>query len=447
MQPHLRQRHPGPVAVAAALHGRQPRALDASRHPRPHPDGPPVRPARPAGRAHPHRAAGRRGLRGRPRPDRLAVRGHPRVRRGALVAGLPLPGPVRQRLVEPTRSPPRPGRPGARGSHLPALVPLAPHLERVRVPAARVPQARARRGDRPDRARQARLLVRAPSGGPAARRAHRGGTPHRHRRRRRPRGPLRPGDRGTRRARDPRPAAVRIARRGRGRGAVGGLPARAQRTPAGPGTGRHARARAAPGLDRPVRPDPAVRRMVTARLALDGAAAGRRDLRRPRPRPGVARHRARRGGPGSVPHQARSAHRPAWSGRTRRRDAGLRPGRRDVRRSRAARRRLAGRHARLAARPARPADLAGVRDPADTPRAPRPVRQAGPAHLAAPRPRDARGGTRLPGRGQGHHPYRPYREHTRDGRPHRPGAPHGRRDLVRDPAPRRRSTGGRPDHR
>ncbi len=273
VQPHLRQRHPCPVAVTAALHGRQPRALDAPRRPRPPRRGPAVRSARPADRAHPDRAAGRRRLRGRPRPGRLAVRGHARVRRGTLLAGLPLPGPVPRRLVEPARPPPRPGLPGAHGPDLPAVVPVPPHLERVRVPAAGVPRGRTRGGDRPHRTRPPRLLVRAPPGGPAACRAHRRGSADGRRGGRRPRGPLRQRGRRARPARIPGPVAVHGPRRRRVRRAVGGLPPRPQRAPARPGNGRDTGAGAARGRDRPARPHPAVRRLVTARLAVDGPAA------------------------------------------------------------------------------------------------------------------------------------------------------------------------------
>ncbi len=62
------------MAVAAAVHGGQPRPLDAPRRPGPHPHGPAVRTDGAARRAVPDGAAGRGRLRNGRRPDRMAVR-------------------------------------------------------------------------------------------------------------------------------------------------------------------------------------------------------------------------------------------------------------------------------------------------------------------------------------------------------------------------------------
>ena len=112
VQPHLRQRRPRPVAAAAALHGGQPRPLDAPRPPRAGSrTSPAVRRAGAARRAQPHRAAGRRRLRGRPGPDGLAVRGHAPRAPGSTPGSASCPRRARRRLVErspaaASRSPP-----------------------------------------------------------------------------------------------------------------------------------------------------------------------------------------------------------------------------------------------------------------------------------------------------------------------------------------------------
>lgn len=169
VQPHLRQRLARPVAAPPAVHGGQPRPLDAP-HQRgpPAPDRTPVRPPGTARRAQPHRAAGRGRLRGRPRPHRLAVRGHPAcAARHSWLGFLSPTGSDGGWWSAPGRRL-RPGRAGADRPHRAALVPLPPHLERLRVPAATAPgrgrrrahRRRRRNGDLPGRARPPRLLVR-----------------------------------------------------------------------------------------------------------------------------------------------------------------------------------------------------------------------------------------------------------------------------------------------
>lgn len=79
VRPHLRQRLPRTVAAAPAVHGGQPRPLDAPHRHRPHPRGPAVRRARAACRPQPHRAAHGGRLRSRPGPAGLAVRRRPRA--------------------------------------------------------------------------------------------------------------------------------------------------------------------------------------------------------------------------------------------------------------------------------------------------------------------------------------------------------------------------------
>ncbi len=72
--------------------------------PQPAAHGPVVRPPGASRGPDPHCPAGRRRLRGRARPHGLAVRGHARVRRGALLARLPLPaGPDAGWWSEPGR--------------------------------------------------------------------------------------------------------------------------------------------------------------------------------------------------------------------------------------------------------------------------------------------------------------------------------------------------------
>ena len=141
------------------------------------------------------------------------------VHRGPVLARLPVAGAAR--LVVAARAAARARRRGARRAGRAAVVPLQPDLERVRVPAparrrhpgqdalpgsargplrgslAQDPSARTRpawtrprrrpyrrgRGtDDPARARPPRVLVRPPTGRPAARRAHRRRIPHRRRR-------------------------------------------------------------------------------------------------------------------------------------------------------------------------------------------------------------------------------------------------------------------------
>ncbi len=199
MQPHLRQRHPGPVAVAAALHGRQPRAPECA-------------------------------TRGRTRTVRLY---------GLLVrlAGLTLTAPLvaaacevaldltawqcagtarAPRRTRGSASSPRTCPTTAGGADPAAASPWPPRCPRVSpacsgtsrtAPGARTSPSNPcpagpsppRRPAAPDSAGPASWYG-CRLGRPAARRADRGGTPHRHRRRRRPRGPLRPGGRGTRRS-------------------------------------------------------------------------------------------------------------------------------------------------------------------------------------------------------------------------------------------------------
>ena len=176
VQPHLRQRRPRPVAAAAAVHGRQPRPLDAPHRRRGREaDRARLRPAGAAGRADPDRAAGRRRLRGRPRPRAWQCAGTRACAEPHSWLGFLSPAADGGWWSQPG-PPPRPRRPGAGRAHRPAVVPLPPHLERLRVAAAPMaPAARATRedGQRPHRARPARLLVRPPAGRPAARRAHR----------------------------------------------------------------------------------------------------------------------------------------------------------------------------------------------------------------------------------------------------------------------------------
>ncbi len=231
---HLRQRRPRPVAAAPALHGGQPRPLGPAGRPHrtrrrsrtargAHVRGPRTRP-----RAQPDRPADRRRLRGRARPRRLAVRGLRDLYRPRLPARLPRPR--RWRPVVPARTAPRPRRPGPHRADRAALVPVEPHLERLRIPAA------ARRRRRPGhrlrhraRARPPRILVRAPHRGPAAGRAHRGRAPHRRGGRLRAHRRPRPAVHGRR----PRPRSPRLdhpgppRRRGRHR-RLGRLPARPQ---------------------------------------------------------------------------------------------------------------------------------------------------------------------------------------------------------------------------
>lgn len=479
MQPHLGQRHPRPVAAAPSVHGGQPRPLDAAQRTRPDADRPPLRAAGAARGADPDGAAGRRGLRGRARPGGLAVRGDPRVRRAALLAGVPVAGDVGRRLVEHARAQAGPRRRGARRARRPAVVPVAAHLAGVRVPAAHGPRGRSRRrpggragrrprgraGGRPrdraggrsrDRAgggpgpygaRPARVLVRAPARGPAARRAHRRRPPHGRRRGRRPRGPLRPPPGRTRAARHAGLAPDGGAGRRGGRRGRGGLPPRPQRAAPRSGTRPAPGATPAAGRPGPVRPRPPVRRLVTPGLVVGRAAARGHDLRRHRPGPGPAGRRARRGRPPASPQPPRRPCRHPRPRRAGRRHAGLRAGRRDVRRCRPARLGLAGRHRHLHRRPSGPADLAGVRHPAAARRRPAALRRAGPAHLAPGPRRTGRHRERPPGRGRRPGPHPAHRAHPCPGHPHRPRAPPGRHRLRHHPAAGGRGAGGCPDDR
>ena len=460
VQPHLRQRRPRPVAAAAALHGRQPRPLDAARRAAGRtPHGPAVRRARPARRAQPHRAADRRGLRGRPRPGGLAVRGHRRLRRrgkswlgflsaGAAAAGGAQPG---RRLALAAA--------GARRAHRPAVVPVQPHLERVRVPAPA--DRRRRRGRRDGRTptgadRRAPalgrpgLLVRPPARRPAARRAHR----------RRASSPSPPPS-----ARPPpgttAAAAARAARRprlgcsrrllvaGAARRAVGGLPPRPQRDAGSTAAlDRAARHAACPAPRSPCSSSPPLYAgWSRPGWASAGLAPRRRHLRRPRPRPGRCSSSpspcvALR--PVPAAHRD-AAHRPARPRRPRRRDARLRARRGDVRRRRPARRRLARRRRhprhgrRLHRRAARAADLAGLRHPAccwslllvlAAVLAVRTWRRARAA-------RGRRSRRDYAGRAAGRRPHPADRRHPRPRRAHRLRALARRRRLRRHPAARR----------
>ncbi|MGX1246524.1 hypothetical protein RKD46_007628 [Streptomyces pseudovenezuelae] len=382
VQPHLRQRHPRPVAAVAAVHGGQPRPLDASHGTRPQTDRASPRPAGTARRPDPDRPAGRRRLRGRPGPRGLAVRGHARVRRVAHLARLPVARRVGRRLVEQAGPPPRPGRPGPGRADRPALVPVPPHLERLRVPAAHVPPRRARGGPRPHRARPARLLVRPPAGRPPSGRAHRRGPADDRRRGQLHGGPPRPRPGRPRPPRHARPAPAGRSRRLRGRRRLGGVPPRPQREVPRPAA-RRASGTAPPARRAaPARPRRGVRRVGAAGVAVARPAVRGRHLRRHRLRAGPPGRRPGPGRPPAVPHASRPARRDARPGRTRRRDAGLRPGRRDVRRRLAARGGLAGRHRCHHPRPAGPPDLAGIRDPAGPPRGAGPLRLARPPHLA-----------------------------------------------------------------
>lgn len=422
---HLRQRRPRAVAAAPALHGGQPRPLGPARHTlrRPRPArGTHVRGPRTDPRAQPDRAADRGRLRGRARPVRLAVRGLPHLHRLPLPARLPR---ARRRLVGPAGAPPRPRSAAPRRADRAALVPVEPHLERLRVPAAarrlRRPGRRLRHGAR---ARPPRILVRPPDRRPAARRAHRRRAAHRGGGRRHAHRPLRPAGRRPR-PRSPRldhPGAARRRRRHRG---LGRLPARPHRSPgrppARPGR-RHPAARRRP---RPPRRRPPPRLLVTPRLGLHRTAPRGLRLRRAHAGAGLLRARPRRRGPVPAPAGPRSVGRPARPRRARRRHARLRARRGDVRRSRPARRRLAGRrrHPRNgrhpAARAARAAVLAGRRVTADAPR-------TGPARrlLRSPRcplPGPARRsrGRRVSRGGAGRGPQPPDRRGTDRGRAHR----------------------------
>ncbi|OMI36156.1 integral membrane protein [Streptomyces sparsogenes DSM 40356] len=355
VQPHLRQRRPRPVAAPAALHGRQPRPLDAARRRPARAHRTHLRPRGAADRPQPHRPADRRGLRGGARPGRLAVRRRPGLRRPQVLARLHVT--PRPRLVEPARPPPRPGLTRAHRPRRTAVVPVQPHLERVRVTAPAAPaggRVRPRRRQ-PRRPLPARLLVRAPDRRPAARRPHRRelpdrrGGPHRGHRRLRPRaGRQRP-------PRRLRVAAAGTAGRGRAARGVRGVPPGPQREQARRRTGPGHHRRPARDRPRPARPGDAVRRLVPARLGLPRATAGRRDVRNPRARPGRPRRRPGRLRRGAAPHRARRAHPAARSRRPGRRHAGLRAGRGALRRGRPARRGLARRrrHARHGARPDR----------------------------------------------------------------------------------------------
>lgn len=448
VQPHLRQRHPRPVAVAAALHGGQPRPLDAPRRARPKTDGAPVRTAGTTRRTEPDGAAHRRRLRGRPGPGRLAVRGHPRLRRTPHLAGLPVARCPAPRLVEPARPQAGPGRRGARRARRPAVVPLPAHLERLRVHAAAGPRARARGGRRAHRPGPARFLVRAPAGGPTARRAHRRGAADGRRGRRHVGGAPRPPARRTRGARRGGTAPGDGAPPGRGGGGRGRLPPRAHRAPPRPRPGRAHRPAAAARLPGPAAALPAVRRLGTPGVEVGGPAAGRRGLRRPGPGTGPARDRPRRDRPHPPPEFPRRPTRGhARPGRARGRDAGLRAGRCDVRRRRPAGGGLAGRHRRVPARAADRADLAGVRHPGLPRGAAGALCRAGPAHLATGPRRTRRGGAglRLRARRPGPHP--DHRHRTCHGRLHRPRPPPRRRGRRHHAPARRRGTGRRPHHR
>lgn len=424
---HLRQRRPRPVAAAPALHGGQPRPLGPAGHARRRPRAARrahVRGPRTDPRPQPDRAADRRRLRGRARPPRLAVRGLRDLRRlpVPLLAGLPR---ARRRLVGPARAPPRPRGPGPRRVDRAALVPVEPHLERLRVPA---PARRRRRpghrlGSRA-RPRAPRVLVRPPARGPAARRAHRRRAAHRgggRLRTDRPSRPpgRRPPPRGPRHA-HPGPARRRGRRRGLGR-----LPARPHRGPARPPARPGRRHPAARRRARPARRRPRARLLVAPRLDRHRTAPRGPDLRRADAGSGALRASPGRRRPAPAPRGPRPGGRPARPGRARRRHARLRARRGDVRRGRPARRRLAGRgsHARNArrrtARAARAAVLAGRRA---APAAPRTgparglVRGArGPGAGSARRRR----GRRVPGGDAGPGPQPPDRRGADRGRAHR----------------------------
>lgn len=284
VQPHLRQRLPRPVAAAAPVHGGQPRPLDAPHRPEPHPLGAPVRGPRPARRPEPHGPADRGGLRGRARPDGLAVRGRAGLLAPAVLARLPVDGTGR--LVVPAGPTPRPRRARAHRAGRAALVPVQPDLERVRIatPAHRLRTGRRRPGDRtrsehlrhpgrePPGPRPARVLVRPPAGRPAARRPYRRRIPHRRRVGRGRRGPPRPR-RHRPRARRPRIADRGGAGPGRARRAVGRLPPRTQRAESRQRARpcpHHLAARQRPG---PARPRRGVRGLVASRLGLGGGPA------------------------------------------------------------------------------------------------------------------------------------------------------------------------------
>lgn len=170
--------------------------------------------------------------------------------------------------VEPAGPPARARRRGARRADRPAVVPLAPYLERVRVPAADGPHRRARRGHQSHRPGSARLLVRAAPGGPAAGRAHRGWPADGRRGGRHVGGPFRSRARRPRTARHAGVAPGRGARRGRTRRRVGDLPPGPQREPPRSGARRAPRTTAAARLARPARARHGVRRVGTPGLGV-----------------------------------------------------------------------------------------------------------------------------------------------------------------------------------
>ncbi|CAM5307844.1 hypothetical protein SVIOM74S_08923 [Streptomyces violarus] len=107
--------------------------------------------------------------------DRAAwQRAGTRVRRVALLARRLSPDVSDDGWLEQAGPRPRPRRPRSDRAHRPALVPVPPHLERLRVPAAPAPRERARGGPRPHRARACPgFWYGRRTGRPAARRAHR----------------------------------------------------------------------------------------------------------------------------------------------------------------------------------------------------------------------------------------------------------------------------------
>lgn len=147
--------------------------------------------------------------------------------------------------------------------------------------------------------------------------------------------------------------------------------------------------RAAAGEGRPRSSGAGVTAATAARAVPQQGPVPGQELRRARSRP----RRAARPPPTRPPPPRPG--RPVRARRPRRRHAGLRPRGRDVRRGGAAGRRLAGRHAELPRRPARPADLAGVRDPTGPAGAPHAGRAARPRDLASRPRRTRRGAPRL----------------------------------------------------